>query len=226
MVPDVRSLSEQTYEWLKEKIFNGELRPGQRINIDSLASETKVSRTPVRDAINRLALEGLIVVRPRQGTIVERIDVDCVRELYYIRSIIELPVCEAVAGAASDELIRDLFQIQEEWEEIEPASVYRDFEIHNRYTQIDRKFHLRIIAELGNRRLKQMFEQLNVQQRVAPLIFGSEYPGPALRMAEHRMIIEAVACRDGAAAREAMEAHLVRARDDLISFLSRDGAAR
>jgi DNA-binding GntR family transcriptional regulator len=216
---DTRSLAERTYELLKQQIFAGQLAPGERLNIDSLATEIGVSRTPVRDAVNRLALEGLVVVTPRRGTVVGGLTLEEVEELYGVRALLEPSVCEVVARQASAELIADLERIQHEWEQIDPEAVYHDLALHSRYAELDNQFHLRIVSELGNPRLDQIAQQLNIQRRIAPRLYGSSYRGPRNRMSEHRAILEAIRGGDPAGARRAADRHLQQARRETVAYL-------
>lgn len=219
-LPIVSSLSDQVYEWLKERIFTGELSAGQRLQIGVLAHEIAVSRTPVRDAINRLSLEGLVRVSPRRGTVVTELTIEEVRETFQARLLMEPSACEAAGRIASDDLIADLTRIQRDWERLDPASVYKDFSIHNRYAELDAAFHLRIVAELRNEKVMRILSGLNVQRRVAPLVFGSEYRGPARRIAEHRAIFDALSRRDPAATRQAVAVHIENAGNDLVNWLT------
>jgi DNA-binding GntR family transcriptional regulator len=218
--PNIQSLAEQIYIWLKERIIVGELKPGERLSVEQIATEIGVSRTPVRDAINRLALEGMLVVHPRRGTVVGSLSVSDIRDVYQIRIFLEPAVCEYAAEYATDELIADLNELQAEWEKIDPAAVYRDFSTTSRYVEINAAFHQRIAAQTGNARLQQTVLALYVQPRMATLIFGSSYQGPFRRMREHRIIIDAIARRDGPAAYRAMRDHLSAASSNLTGFLT------
>ena len=218
--PNVQSLAEQIYLWLKERIIVGELRPGERLSVDQLATEIGVSRTPVRDAINRLALEGMLVVHPRRGTVVGALSVSDIRDVYQIRIFLEPSVSEYAAEHVTDDLIRDLNELQADWEQIDLSAVYRDLAVTNHYVEINAAFHERIAAQSGNARLQQTVTALYLQPRMATLIFGSNYQGPLRRRKEHRAIIDAIVRRDGPAAYRAMRDHLNYASTNLTDFLS------
>lgn len=219
MFPDVRSLSDQTYEWLKERIFSGSLAPGRRVSIDAIASEIGVSRTPIRDAINRLSHEGLVVVTPRRGTVVGSLTIKDVEDIYDVRILIEPGAAESVARTASPEFLADLQKIHSEWAQLDPSAIYFDFAKANRYTELDTQFHLRIIAELGNGLLNQIAEQTNIQRRIAPRLYRSNFRGPQQRMTEHQRILDAIVARDGTLARRELEQHLHNAKRDLVGYL-------
>ncbi|GIW12064.1 MAG: GntR family transcriptional regulator [Dehalococcoidia bacterium] len=218
--PNVQPLAEQIYFWLKERIILGELKPGERLSVEQLAAGIGVSRTPVRDAINRLALEGILVVHPRRGTLVGALSVHDIRDVYQIRSFLEPAVAEYAAEHATESLMTDLNALQAEWEQLDPAAIYRDLATTNRYVEINAEFHRRLAAQTGNARLQRIVQALYIQPRIATVIFGSDYQGPLRRMAEHRQIIAAIRERNGPAAAQAMRAHLQAAASDLIGFLT------
>lgn len=218
--PNLQSLSQQVYHWLRERIVTGSLAAGERISVDQIAVEIGVSRTPVRDAINRLALEGLVVVQPRRGTVIGSVTLQDIRDIYQFRGFLEPSICEYAAEHNNQALIRDLEQIQADWEAINLAQIYHDYATTMRYTELNAAFHLRLTDETGNARLRQTIAQLYLQPRLAPVIYGSNYQGPARRMAEHRVIIEAIRSGDGGGAFKSMREHLSNAGDNLIAHFS------
>jgi len=214
-----RSLTQQTYEWIKQSIFTGRLRPGERLDIDELARSLGVSRTPVRDAIQRLAFEGLALVTARRGTAVSSLTLEDVAHEYEARKLIEPAIAEAAARCASEQTLEELGEIQTEWERIDPDAVYRRFAVHSRYAELDIRFHAKIAEMLRNPRLDHVVRQLAIQRHVAPYVFGSAYIGARHRIGEHRTILAALERRDGAAARQAMQEHIERSGRELIEFL-------
>jgi DNA-binding GntR family transcriptional regulator len=95
-------LQRQIHDNLLGKILRGELGPAEKISPPDIATSLGVSVTPVRDAVNLLAAEGLVSVRPRRGTIVAPMSADDVAELYEIRLMIEPAAAERVAERATD----------------------------------------------------------------------------------------------------------------------------
>src|SRR6185295_12328232 len=91
------SLSEKVYELLKEAILHGQLCPGERLDIFELAKILNVSRTPIKEAFNRLSIAGLIRIYPNRGTFVRELpDAQEVRDIFGARMMIELWCCEQV----------------------------------------------------------------------------------------------------------------------------------
>ena len=82
------NLSHRIYEILKDQIINEELGPGERLLDDKIASSMGVSRTPAREALTRLASEGLVEITPRSGMYVKRLTRKDVEEIYEIRKVL------------------------------------------------------------------------------------------------------------------------------------------
>jgi len=91
---DITSLSEVVYEDLKRRLNSGELRPGQFIDLSALGRELGMSRTPLRDAMIRLELEGFVTVFPRRGVMVCDLSLTDIRDIYQIIGALEASVVE------------------------------------------------------------------------------------------------------------------------------------
>ena len=130
----------QIYEILRQRIVDNTLEPGVRISEACLAQEFDVSRTPLRAALQQLATDGLVSVRPQVGTLVARLDVAQLNEAVFIRSALECAVVEKLASSAADlgELDR-MFTLQAAAAEIDD---YATFFRH------DEAFHAKL-AELA-----------------------------------------------------------------------------
>src|SRR5512137_57375 len=94
---DITSLSAIVYEDLKRRLNAGLLKPGQFIDLSALGRELGMSRTPLRDAMIRLELEGFVVVYPRRGVMVRVLDLAAIRDIYQIVGALEASVVERMA---------------------------------------------------------------------------------------------------------------------------------
>jgi DNA-binding GntR family transcriptional regulator len=94
---DITSLSSIVYEDLKRRLNSGLLRPGQFIDLSALGRELGMSRTPLRDAMIRLELEGFVIVYPRRGVMVRTLDLADIRDIYQIVGALEAAVVERMA---------------------------------------------------------------------------------------------------------------------------------
>ncbi|MGE5623553.1 MAG: GntR family transcriptional regulator [Methanocella sp.] len=144
------SLVEQVRSALREEIVSLRLLPGQRLNVIALAEEFGVSRTPVRDALQLLVEEGLVVVVPRVGWYVCKLSDADIREIAGIRRMIELfsfgQALERLTPAAIDEMYRATLAVKE----LPAVERRRVFE------RLDRKFHVDLIRAAGNSRLLEL----------------------------------------------------------------------
>jgi DNA-binding GntR family transcriptional regulator len=95
---DITSLSAIVYEDLKRRLNSGLLRPGQFIDLSALGRELGMSRTPLRDAMIRLELEGFVIVYPRRGIMVRTLDLTDIRDIYQIVGALEASVVERMAS--------------------------------------------------------------------------------------------------------------------------------
>ncbi len=93
---DITSLSTMVYEELKRRLNAGELRPGQFIDLSALGRELGMSRTPLRDAMIRLELEGFVTVYPRRGVMVRALDLADIKDIYQIIGALESSVVERI----------------------------------------------------------------------------------------------------------------------------------
>src|ERR1017187_8004501 len=84
------SLSDRAYDILRKEIISGNLAPGEKLNVHDLAAAMQISRTPIKEAINRLAEDGLVTIRSRKSTFVSLIEPEKLREIFDIRLKIEL----------------------------------------------------------------------------------------------------------------------------------------
>ena len=94
---DISSLSSMVYEELKRRLNSGILRPGQFLDLSALGRELGMSRTPLRDAMIRLELEGFVMVYPRRGVMVRTLDLAGIRDIYQIIGALEASVVERMA---------------------------------------------------------------------------------------------------------------------------------
>lgn len=114
---DNSNLHERVYVYLRDKILNNELKPGSKIIYEDIIKELGVSRTPLRDAINRLKQDGLIDVKPRSGSYVNLPNVKDIEDLYDVRKALELKALTIAARTMSKAQIQLLIDEADRAEE-------------------------------------------------------------------------------------------------------------
>jgi DNA-binding GntR family transcriptional regulator len=203
------SLANRTYLALREAILNLSYRPGEALRKGEICAVLGVSRSPVAEAITRLAGEGLVDVVPQAGTYVARFSMDEIREGAFLREAIELAAVETLAGRIAEE---QLVQLRRNLRVQEALVADGDFA---GFYALDGELHGMILGFTGFRKLGQVADTAWVHvNRARQLILPM--PGRvAETLEEHKAILAALEARDGEAARAAMRRHLGR----LVTFL-------
>jgi DNA-binding GntR family transcriptional regulator len=191
-------------ERLRDDILARRLSPGERLVECDLTSRFAVSRGPVREALRRLAAEGLIEHAPNRGAVVSRLSPRDIRELFQIRVEMESLAARLAAEAAdANERARFAEEIQMIFDAApRRAAVYFDE---------NAAFHEAILRLADNRQLKELSMRLHLPLIMAQV--GDALTGEVLRISvgEHRAIAAAILAQDAAGAAAAMRAHLERA---------------
>ena len=196
------TLTQRIYYRLREMIESGSLRPGARLDEQSLADQMSVSRTPLREAIGRLAREGLIENRPYRGNFVRTFTTKQVNDLYEVRRVLEgLAVRLAVPKLSGEylSLLRSILDdIQEALERGDIAG----------YGAADQRFHDALAQLAGNETLIESIERLRLQIQLVRSIANQD-PHVVERTARERpRILAALESRDAELAARLMEEHI------------------
>lgn len=214
---------EKVYEVVKTLAIDYHFKPGERINEVELASRLGVSRTPVREALNRLAQDGFMSFVPNRGFYSRDITPDGVRELYEMRAVIEQAAFRFACLRASDE---DINQTAEIWErscrDLPDPTTIKDW---TKVAEDDEAFHMSIARIARNKRLYDTLAGLNSLIRFFRRI---DLETPSRRnnaYDEHVGIIEALRRRDVETGVPLMEKHVSLSADHAIA-VTKEGLAR
>ena len=154
------SLSNQTYDELKRLIFEFQLLPGEMLFENQLSDALKVSRTPLRQAMQRLEHEGFLVSRPKIGWQVAQLDFEVLDELYDFRILTE---SHAIEVLCKSERARDLLQnLCDIW--LVPESARRKDPIE--VGQLDEEFHAALLKAAGNREMAKTHFEITQRIRI------------------------------------------------------------
>ncbi len=208
-----KPLRELVFEALREAIVKGVLKPGERMMEIQLAEEMGVSRTPVREAIRKLELEGLVAMVPRKGAYVASLSMKDIVEVFEIRGALEGLAAELAAERITEdeleELERFLVRIMESIESSDLTLM----------VEVDTDFHAQLYRASRNERLSQIINNLREQiQRFRKTSLS--LPG-RMRAAleEHKKIVEALSTRDSSLARRLAEEHIENAEHSLMEVI-------
>lgn len=197
-------------DWIRTQIRRRRLVPGQRLVEPDIIRQTGGSRFKVREALQRLAAEGLVDVEEFRGASVRNATMDEVRQLYFARGAME-GICAAdFTRRASPEQKADLAAIAEEMEVCVAGSAPEQF------SQLNARWHNLIMEGAGNNVIRGLVQRLNTP--IHHLVFETFYRGERLRAAveDHRRIVDAINAGDAAAADQAMREHVING----LNFLS------
>ncbi|MFT0849482.1 GntR family transcriptional regulator [Achromobacter sp. F4_2707] len=196
------SRSDQAYRFIVEGIQSNQLRPGTRLRETELAEQTGLSRTPIREALSRLQLEGLLTMDAARGLIVTELDHSMTSELYAMREVLEGTAARLAARHASDVEIDFLREIN-----VRDAQ----FTTAEALAANNRLFHETLYRCAHNRYLVKTLNSLQESMMLLGHTTLST-PGRAeTSRAEHGAIVDALARRDPDAAEEAARAHIIAA---------------
>lgn len=207
---DNLNLHERVYMYVRDKIINNELKPGSRIDYEELISELGVSRTPLRDAINRLQHDKLIEVKPRSGTFVSVPRPKDIEEIYDVRKPLECLAVKLSAQHLSKETYKSLLDETDEVEaELNRGNVETFF-------QSDRNLHKLLIVNADNSRLLTIMNSLEVQIKWFGVIMTINVDRPLQANEMHRKLIKAM--HDGRIdeAVKIMGTHIDEVRQDIL----------
>ncbi len=211
-----KPLRELVFESLREAIISGTLPPSERLMEIQLAEEMGVSRTPVREAIRKLELEGLVVMIPRKGAYVAGMSIKDIVDVFEIRGALEGLAAELASERVTDDELesmeRYLVKISEEIESGDLSKV----------VETDTDFHTLIYKASRNARLSQIISNLREQiQRFRTTSLS--FPGRMkIALEEHRKIVEAISSRDGELARRLAQEHIENAENVMMSMIQHD----
>lgn len=210
-----KPLRELVLEAIREAIKNGALQPRERLMEIQLADELGVSRTPVREALRKLELEGFIVMVPRKGAYVSDLSMKDIADVFEIRAALE-----GLAGALAAERITE-----EELETMERLLVEKGEAINlddiDKLVAVDTRFHEAMYQASRNDRLTAIISNLREQIQRFRLTSLSVPGRKQDSLIEHRGLLEAIQARDIQLARQLAQEHIENAENVLIDSLKK-----
>lgn len=218
-------LPEKIYNHLRTKLLAGELPPGARLDYKKISTEMGVSTTPVREAMGKLASEGLVDLIPRAGAIVRKLGAQEAVQLYGVREAIETYAAAKAAEKISDARLSHLEGLLNKMRLLLDKSFSKGSSLMTgehlaEFLQSDLTFHMTIIEAAGNPRLTKLAGDSHIHSR----IFGVERFGHNQELMEeadrtHRAIFEALKKRDAGKASELVSQHITRSLELTLTHI-------
>ncbi|MGO4669983.1 GntR family transcriptional regulator [Bosea sp. 2RAB26] len=194
--------AERAYRAIRQQLVEFKMRPEERINEVHLAQMLELSRTPVREALNRLASEGFVVFTPNRGFYFRGLDIDDLVDLFEMRSIIETGAfalaCERVDQAGIERL-------QAFWEDARRRYANND---PDEILELDEAFHVHVAELAGNPEVVRQLIGVNARIRFIRRVQIENGPQHSSLVGDHSRIVQALAERDAAKGIEILRAHI------------------
>lgn len=199
---DNSNLYERVYLYIRDKILSNELKPGTKINYDDFIKELGVSRTPLRDAINRLQRDGLIEVKPRSGSYICLPKVKDIEDIYNVRKALECEAIQIATTTIPDQVLKDLL--------IEADHAERSIQLGDvkPFFQADRNFHRTIIHYSENELLTNIMTTLELKIKWFGIIITKNFNRPIQANEMHKRILSAILARNSIEAKNLLEKHI------------------
>ena len=197
---------------LRKAILTRELKEGENITLDGIATQLGVSNTPVREAFQILASEGLIKLTPNKGAVVTGLTEKMIRDHYITRAILEREAIGMVCQQRTD-----ISDIVEAFEEGQKALLEnRSYE----YSNFNQAFHMAIWEAAGNERIKTilqtMWNGLSMGHKVTEDAYAQ------ISNSEHSKLVEAIKAYDEEKAKQLMYAHIIRSMENILTHFVQD----
>jgi len=209
------SITEQVYRSLRASLLAGAYPSGSRLSEAGLAQHLNVSRGPVREALERLVQEGLVVRWPRRGTFVRCYDRTQVRELMELRRVLEVAAARLAVLRASGEDLEELQVL---------LGAADDATAAGEGYPPDQDFHRALTALAGNGEMSRVAGRVGDQLHLARVLSTQRCGRAREAWHEHAAVLRALLERDAAAVEAALTSHLAAAEAAMLAWLDRDGA--
>lgn len=195
-------LRDVVFNTLRKAILTGELKPGERLMEIHLANRLGVSRTPIREAIRKLELEGLVTMIPRRGAEVAQITEKSLKDVLEVRRALDALCAELACERITEQ---GKAQLAAACGEFEKATKTKDTTV---IAKADVALHDIIVAATGNQRLVQLVNNLAEQMYRYRFEYIKDESQHEKLIEEHRMIYESIMEKDSTAAAEAARIHI------------------
>lgn len=211
---DGRLLRDIVYDRLKDDIRHGKLRPSEPLSENKLSKRLEISRTPIREALQRLAQEGLVRNVPGQGVTVAAPSMQEVFNVIHLRLLIEPELARLAAESIAAE---DLEQLLRAVEEMEQAVEHENREA---WSRADTLFHETLCEACPNELLGEMALQMRNRLHYMTTKTQTSQRRVGVCTHEHRAVVDAIAEEDAGTAQEAMAHHVEKLRESLFKQLT------
>jgi DNA-binding GntR family transcriptional regulator len=209
-------ISERAYVQLRDRIVTLRLAPGTALREDELMSELGIGRTPLREAIKRLALENLVAVQPRSGTYVTSVDASDIVHIAEVRAELEAQAAELAAGRMDGAVRARAEALLAEVRDLERSADA------DALMQLDEAIHRIAWEGSQNPYLLETLERYFALSLRVWYVVLDRVPGLGTAVFDHARLLEAMLDRDAPRARELMREHVIEFEREIVAAFNRD----
>jgi DNA-binding GntR family transcriptional regulator len=206
---------QQAYDFIRNQIITLGFKPGEYLTDTLVAEKLAISRTPVREAFQRLEKEGLLVNEARKGWRVYMLELEDIYDIFDLKIAIEGMLVRKAAACQDEALRKDLSGALAD---MKLAAVSGDSDI---WLQADSRLHNILFMMVNNERAEQFIKNLNDQWHRLRLGYVALQGRTSVSNAEHEGFVESLLAGDGDQAEKQIREHLERVRDDLIMLVKK-----
>jgi DNA-binding GntR family transcriptional regulator len=215
MSKELSTFQQQTYDYVRGQIINLGFKPGEYITDAQIAEKLEISRTPVREAFQRLEKEGLLINEARKGWRVYMLDLEDVHEIFELKIAVEGMLIRKAAECTDDGLRKDL---RDALLDMKNATEANDPDL---WLQADIHLHNILFLMSNNERAERIVENLNDQWHRLRLGYVALQGRTKTSIGEHEGFVGSVLAGDANKAEQQIREHLARVRDDLIQLVEK-----
>jgi DNA-binding GntR family transcriptional regulator len=209
---EIQRLSDKAYDVIKKRIIAFLYKPGEQLLEKDLVKELGISKSPIRDAFNRLERENLVTIIPFRGCYVSKISIEELKEIYQVREALEEYCLHIGLGSYTEEDIKDFEKVSElSKDKLDQGDEFEAYKAHY-------QFHFLIIKKSRNKLMENIF--LNITDKLDRYhIIGINYIPFRLRISneEHLDLLKAIKRRDLPVAIHNLKAHLSKVLEDYVN---------
>ncbi|MDV6262076.1 MULTISPECIES: GntR family transcriptional regulator [Nocardiaceae] len=218
---DARNTSMVIADQIRDRIIDGSYAPGEQINEANVAAELEISRGPVREALQRLNQEGLLVSYRNRGVFVVELSSDDVTEIYESRAAIEVGAAWTLVHGDRDRLITAADELSAIVMQMQPFIDRADW---RGLAERDLAFHTALVAATRNSRMSRMYATLAAEARICMANLETAYYRPEALVEEHQLIVDLLLGSDWDALEKGVHEHMDTAIHDLTRAMVEEHA--
>ena len=209
-----RTTAQLIADQLREEIIQGAIRPGQQINESLLARQLNMSRGPLREALQRLCQEGILISRRNYGVFVLEVKTHDLREIYEVRESVESAAASRLLDGSPQQIKNTCEVLRHIVGDMAKQVATSDWQT---IAWLDMQFHSALVAGTGNSRFIRIYKTLAAESRMCILDLEVSYPRIDVLVQEHQNILDLLEAGDRESLLEAIRRHMQKAVEDLTA---------